>query len=654
MRWIVAMACLGLVGVAQAQDSTVERRQAVADRGVLVLRVPATWKQELRGATIRYRPASGRPFEVLITPALAAKSVGDPRTAVAGAADQARARAVEGVIPVNDLLGTRARGYYFKATDRAPKPREYKHLAQGIVTIDDVHLAFTVLTNDGQDGVVDSVFSMLRSVRFEAAQASAQASAAAPGALPKPDRPALRALLEKGAYAELDAALSAYQNAYRAGTIDDDTAAEPFVALNGDDPDARAAYDKWVAAMPKSFVARLARGYHLMGMGYLARGNRYMDETSRAQVAEMREIFSAAMADLTAATALDSKPTLVYGTMIAIAQGTGTREQQDQYLATALALDPRAFVVRTTYLAGLQPQWDGRPGALQRMEQTVVSWKGAVTEKQYKALLRQVEDAKWRERLEPANVLLEQRRCPEAIPFLNKVIAEAEVPRAYALRGACNKQILEFDQAIADYTRYLDMGGKCCSLVRGAGRADTWLKLGAIDKALPELQKAALEDDDAWAARELSRIYLSGKYGVAKDLDAARRWCERAARQGDPLSMYCLAGMMDAGVGGPVDQKGAVRWYGRAAERGIADAQADYASILWTGRGVEKDHPRAIKFWRAAARQGNGRAKAQLERNVEGWDYFSKVTFPDWVEDNKRDRRWLYVCLYYLGLTSDV
>ncbi|HXI35520.1 MAG TPA: hypothetical protein VNH80_01275 [Burkholderiales bacterium] len=167
MRWIVATACLGVVGAADAQDSTVERRQLVADRGVIVLRVPAAWKQDRRGATIRYRPASGRPFEVLITPALAAKSSGDPRAAVAAAAEQARSRAVEKVIAVNDLLGTRARGYYFKATDRAPKAREYKHLAQGIVTIDDVHLAFTVLTNDGQDNVVDAVFSMLRSVRLE-------------------------------------------------------------------------------------------------------------------------------------------------------------------------------------------------------------------------------------------------------------------------------------------------------------------------------------------------------------------------------------------------------------------------------------------------------------------------------------------------------
>jgi hypothetical protein len=60
-----------------------------------------------------------------------------------------------------------------------------------------------------------------------------------------------------------------------------------------------------------------------------------------------------------------------------------------------------------------------------------------------------------------------------------------------------------------------------------------------------------------------------------------------------------------------------------------------------------------VQFWRAAARQGNGRARTQLENNFSGWDHFTKVSLPDWIEDNKRNRPLLYLGLSYLGLSSD-
>jgi hypothetical protein len=69
---------------------------------------------------------------------------------------------VEGVLPLQEIKGVDGRGFYFTATDRAPKPGEAKYLTQGIIRVGEISLAFTVLTNDGQEAVVRAALEMLR------------------------------------------------------------------------------------------------------------------------------------------------------------------------------------------------------------------------------------------------------------------------------------------------------------------------------------------------------------------------------------------------------------------------------------------------------------------------------------------------------------
>ena len=119
---------------------------------------------------------------------------------------------------------------------------------------------------------------------------------------------------------------------------------------------------------------------------------------------------------------------------------------------------------------------------------------------------------------------------------------------------------------------------------------------------------------------------------MKRDYVVARQWCERAAKQGDGLAMYCMGGILHAGLGVPKDAKGAAKWFHGAAERNIPDAQADLATMLWQGQGVAQDKPAAIRWWKAAAGQGNRRAAQQLESNLSGWEYFVEVTLPGWIE----------------------
>ena len=628
---LLAGCALLLPSAVQAQAP---RSYPIADRLHLVARVPAGWREEVSRRdrssppTIVYRGPGGAPFEVRLTAAWvagAAPTQDDVKGTVLKAAADARPRAVEPLPPVVELLGPEARGYYFKATDRAPKRGEYKYLAQGMLALGEARLLFTVLTNDGQAGVVDAAFGMLRNVRLERERtAGAAAPSAAPGA---PDGLRLRALLAAADFAALDAQLAAYQDAYRNGAIGDEQASKAFIALAQLDPDHRPAYDKWVGEKPRSYVARLARGYYLARLGYRARGNRYAKDTSRAEFQAMEGYFKAAWADLEASLALDAKPVLSYGTMIWITQAVGSDATARQLLDAAIARDRKVYTARASYLAGLRPEWGG---SIPQMVIVLEGWKRDLDPAQVTRLSRMVEDAKVRAALQPADRLVEQKRYAEAVKLYDESLAKAPSARAFAMRGYAWAHLGEHAKAIEDYDRAMELDPLCCSGTR-SNRARSYLHLKAADKAIPDLVAAA-EDDDQFAARELASMYAFGKHGVKRDYVAARQWCERAAKQGDGLAMYCMGGILHAGLGVPKDAKGAAKWFQGAAQRNVADAQADLAYMLWQGQGVAQDRPEAIRWWKAAARQGNKRAAGQLDANLSAWDYFIEVTVPGWLE----------------------
>ena len=147
------------------------------DHGALTLLVPDAWTGEVKQPpnrlppTIGLKPRSGMPFVVLVTagwPTGPAGRVPDEatiRSEVAAAAKSAASQSVEGVLPVQEIKGVDGGGFYFAATDRAPNPGEYKYLTQGVIRVGDISLAFTVLTNDGQESVVRSALEMLRTAR---------------------------------------------------------------------------------------------------------------------------------------------------------------------------------------------------------------------------------------------------------------------------------------------------------------------------------------------------------------------------------------------------------------------------------------------------------------------------------------------------------
>jgi hypothetical protein len=148
---------------------------ALPDKSGLELTIPARWKDELKAnpgsapATIMLTPRDGAPFQVFVTPVARQRPGASVDTAirmretVQQAADKVKPSAVEPYLSVEELPGAPGPGYYFSATDREPKPGEFKYLTEGMLLVGDVVVSFSVLTNDGQEKVRDEALAMLKS-----------------------------------------------------------------------------------------------------------------------------------------------------------------------------------------------------------------------------------------------------------------------------------------------------------------------------------------------------------------------------------------------------------------------------------------------------------------------------------------------------------
>ena len=172
MRYL-AWVALFLATTAIAADGE-KKAFALPDSSKLELTIPAGWKDELKtqqgskAATIALTPREGAPFEVSLTPigrqrpGASADTAIQMRQSVQQAADKVKPSAVEPILTAEALTGAPGPGYYFSATDAAPKPGEFKYLTQGMLLVGDAIVGFSVLTNDGQEKVKDEALAMLK------------------------------------------------------------------------------------------------------------------------------------------------------------------------------------------------------------------------------------------------------------------------------------------------------------------------------------------------------------------------------------------------------------------------------------------------------------------------------------------------------------
>jgi hypothetical protein len=184
MRYLVLSFAIVMASpLARAEEAAV-RSYPLHEHGAFQVKVPESWKDSVAQPgdglppTITFAPKAGAPFKILVTPLWSAQldlkrpSADEIKVKLQRGADEIAKQSVEKTIEVKPLKGSANIGYYFAATDRAPKPGEFKFLNQGIVVVEDLLVTFTILTNDGQDAVVTAALSMLSGAEKQNVHAS--------------------------------------------------------------------------------------------------------------------------------------------------------------------------------------------------------------------------------------------------------------------------------------------------------------------------------------------------------------------------------------------------------------------------------------------------------------------------------------------------
>jgi hypothetical protein len=206
------------------------------------------------------------------------------------------------------------------------------------------------------------------------ASIAAAVSAQAQQAIDAPDTPEEMAsqreslnLLRQSRYGELDRKMNGLQRSYEVGNITDERLLHEFRAFYDTDPALAARYAEWVAKMPRSYSALVARGIYLRYLGKEARGSAYIEDTPSHQIEIMSTYLARAMRDYNASLTLTNKPLLTYHSIIAVTMLDAVPGGDDlarRMLNESIRVDPRNFVVRYKYFASLQTRWGG---SLQQM-----------------------------------------------------------------------------------------------------------------------------------------------------------------------------------------------------------------------------------------------------------------------------------------------
>lgn len=163
-----------------------ERALHLPGVGTLHLAAPESWRSGVRRnddgipPSVTVSAASGEPFSLElaafpIPPAKRAKLLGRDalRAQVERMAEDAARNAVEKSLALAPLGGDRA-GFYFGATDRAPKPGEFPYLVQGALALDgETTCLFTLLTSGPRSPVIPRALELLRRARLDHAATAA-------------------------------------------------------------------------------------------------------------------------------------------------------------------------------------------------------------------------------------------------------------------------------------------------------------------------------------------------------------------------------------------------------------------------------------------------------------------------------------------------
>jgi hypothetical protein len=212
-------------------------------------------------------------------------------------------------------------------------------------------------------------------------------------AAPPPSNEQVVQWLRSDNFAPLQDYFGSLQHEYSEGKIPEDTVRDAFRAFYDISPDLESHYDLWIQKYPKSYVAYLARAIYNKKVGGEARGDRFIKDTTDAQILQMREAYSKARRDLNVSCSLDSRPLLSYGHAIDIAMSIGPVGSTRQLLDSGLKLDSHSLILRSKFMVSLETRWGGSLGEMvDFLEESRRAGLSAVAMKELETLVEQERD----------------------------------------------------------------------------------------------------------------------------------------------------------------------------------------------------------------------------------------------------------------------
>ena len=169
--------CLLAAGwaLAFAASAGLVKTYPVGNIGSLRMEMGDGWRESGPGSVpagaISMEASRSGQMQFLVTPLPARTTLEDIRQLVGRTAERIGPQSVEKKLPLQSLKGAQATGYYFKATDPAPRPGEYRYMYQGGVTAEGATVMFTVLFNDGAERDAGAALDAIRNLEFREATA---------------------------------------------------------------------------------------------------------------------------------------------------------------------------------------------------------------------------------------------------------------------------------------------------------------------------------------------------------------------------------------------------------------------------------------------------------------------------------------------------
>ncbi|MBK6972860.1 MAG: DUF4034 domain-containing protein [Sterolibacteriaceae bacterium] len=377
--------------------------------------------------------------------------------------------------------------------------------------------------------------------------------------------------LAAGRVAELDARLNGLQAAFERDADAEEalqSAIFAFEALPRHTQAAEANLDSWIERYPRSYAARLARGFYRYQRGANTRGRDYVKDTPPENFETMHGWFEKAHQDLHASLELAARPVATRIVLMEAAMRSGTRKEIEELYQSAIAYAPRSMNLRKSYMQSLEPRWGGSEEKMIRYAaRSRIELGGGPDADRLEAMIPGDRGLR----------LSEAKEYEPAYAAFSQAIALADRPIYRCSRAFVAYHLHKQAEMLADVRAALvgrPYADYCCDvrasfvaqndklpdgfeLVDGFLQHDPdhvgllvqrgWLykERGDLPNAYKDFAHAA-EFGNAWAQTMAGKYLFNGSGGVAVDRDKGLSLLRLAADQGEPNARLSVVQALQA------------------------------------------------------------------------------------------------------------